>query len=188
MGRSRGGEPTKNTRPKRIDRKETVDVEKCPKNHNLSTKAKSYTKVVKVLHVWVENVEYTIKRRWCKKCGKYISAEPPGVSKNARVSDNYSALATWMHLNGLSHGKVTEFLEDVAKDKTSRTWSYRNKIKTARTLEPEYNAMKQEILSEPYLACDEVWWKIPGENGGKVMVALGKGICLAKVVWLANKE
>ena len=58
VGRPRGGEPTKNTSPKRIDCKETVDVEKCPKNHNLSTKAKSYTKVVKVLHVWVENVEY----------------------------------------------------------------------------------------------------------------------------------
>ena len=110
------------------------------------------------------------------------------MSKNARVSDNYSALATWMHLNGLSHGKVTEFLEDVAKDKTSRTWSYRNKIKISRTLEPEYNAMKKDILKEPYLACDEVWWKIPGENGGKVMVARGEKICLAKVVWSANIE
>ena len=186
VGRPRGSKPTKNMRPERIDRKETVDIRKCPKNHNLSTETKSYTKVVKVLHISTEYVEYTINRRWCKECGKYISAKPPGVSKHARVSDDYSSLTTWMYMNGLSHGKVTEFLTDVVKDKTSRSWSYRNKIKTAHTLEPEYNAIKQDILDEPYLACDEMWWKIPGENGGKIMVARGKEICLAKVVWSAN--
>ena len=188
IGRPRGGKATKNVRPKRIDRRETVDVTKCSKNHSLSDKVKSYTKIVKVLRVSVENVEYTINRRWCKKCDKYISAEPPGVPKHARVSDNYSALATWIHMNGLSHGKVTEFFTDVAKDKTSRSWSYRNKIRTAHMLEPEYNAMQQDILDEPYLACDELWWKIPGEAGGKIMVIRGKKTCVARVVWSANIE
>ena len=188
IGRPRGGKATKNVRPERIDRKETVDVTKCSKNHNLSDKVKSYTKVVKVLHVWVEHVEYTINRRWCKKCDKYISAKPPGVPKHSRISANYSSLATWMQMNGLSHGKVIEFFTDVAKDKTSRSWSYRSKIKTANTLEPEHKAIKQDILDKPYLSCDELWWKIPGEDGGKVMVVRAEDMCLAQVVWSANIE
>ena len=189
VGRPRGTKPNRNTRPKRIDRKETVDVLRCKKGHRLSEKVTDeYTRYAEVMHVWWENVEYTVKRRWCKECHRQVTARIPGVAKYARVSANYAAAASAAHMGGNSHGMAADYCTDVLKRKASRSWSYRNKISTARRLKPEYDEIRRKILDEPYLACDELWWNIMGQNGGKVLVARGENMCLAEVVWSANKE
>ena len=187
VGRPRGSKATRNMRPERIDRRETVDIRECPKGHHLSgTVTHRYTRVVKVMHVIWENVEYTVNRRWCRECGKQFSARVPGAAKHARVSANCSAAATALSMSGISHGKTAEFCADALKGETSRSWSYRNKMSAARRLAPEHGAIERDILSEPYLACDEMWWNLPKSNSGKVMVARGSRLCLAEVVWSAT--
>ena len=111
----------------------------------------------------------------------------PGVAKYAQVSPNY-AEASAAHTGGFSHGITADYCTDVLKRKMSRSWSYRNKISTARRLKPEYHTIRREILDESYLACDELWQNIIGQNDGKVLVARGENMCLAEVVWSADKE
>ena len=189
VGGPRGTRPNRNTRPKRIDRKETVDIAKCSEGRRLSEKVTArYTRYAEVMHVWWENVEYTVNRRWCKECHRQVTAKIPGVAKHARVSANYAAAASAAHMGGLSHGMAADYCTDVLKRKASRSWSYRNKISTARRLKPEYHTIRREILDEPYLACDGPWQNIMGQNGGKVLVARGENTCLAEVAWSANKE
>ena len=110
------------------------------------------------------------------------------MAKNARVSANTSAIATFLNLDGLPHGKVSKFCRDVLKNGTSRSWSYRNKISTSSRLILEHRDIEKKILDEPYLQCDKLWWKIPGCNGSKVMVARGKDYCLVRVAKSANKK
>ena len=188
-GRPPGGTATRNKRPVKIDREETVDIQTCSKGHKLSDKiSDQYHRVVKIVYIVTENVMFTVNRRWCKICKKQVSAKVPGVAKNARVSANTSAIATFLNLNGLSHGKVSVFCRDVLKNDTSRSWSYRNKISASRRLASEHRDIERKILDEPSLQCDELWWNIPGCNGAKVMVARGKDYCLVRVTESATKK
>ena len=183
-GRPRGTAPAINCRPQDIGRREVADMERCPEGHPLSGITETYTRVVRETRVMEQNVEHTVCRRWCRTCRKQYTARVPGAAKNARVSANCSAAATTLNMNGLSHGKTAGFCGDVLMCGGSRSWSYRNKISAARRLEPEYDVMRRDILREPYLQCDEMWWKIPKSNGGRVMVARGRRLCL--VVRSAN--
>ena len=183
VGRPPGQKPTINRRPEHIDREETVDIQTCPKGHALSENVTdSYDRVVKVKRVIVENVKYTICRRWCRECKKQYAAKPPNVAPYARVSANHSAIATSLNLNGLSHGKVAKFCGDALGGTESRSWSYRNKISASRRLAPEHEHIQEQILLEPYLQCDEIWWTKPGSSSTKVMMARGDRFCLARVV------
>lgn len=189
VGRPRGQKPTRNRRPERTDREEVIDIRQCPDGHLLSDNiAEQYDRVVKVTHVMREIVKYVINRRWCRECGKLFHNDPPGVAPYARVSANHSAIATSLNMSGLSHGKVAGFCRDAMKGEESRSWSYRNKIGASRRLAPEHRRIRERTLREPYLQCDEMWWKIPGSNSSKIMVARGAKSCLAEVVWSANIE
>ena len=189
VGRPSGQEATINKRPEHIDREEVVDIKECPKGHALSeTITDQYDRVVTVKRIVTENVKYIVYRRWCKECKKQYTARPPNVAPNARVSANQSAIATSLNMSGLSHGKVAKFCGDALGGKESRSWSYRNKISASRRLAPEHEYIQKQILLEPYLQCDEIWWTIPRSNTSKVLMARGAKFCLAKVVWSANIE
>ena len=89
-------------------------------------------------------------------------------------------------MNGLSHGKVAKFCGDARGWTESRFWSYRNKISAGRRLATEHEHTKKQILLEPYLQCDEIWWTKPGSGSSKVMMARGARFCLARAVESAN--
>ena len=188
-GRRPGCKPTINRRPTRIDREETIDVTVCPDGHPLSEKVSdSYTTVVEVMRILIENVLFTINRRWCRICKKLFSARPPGVAKYARRSANHQSAMVALHMNGLSHGKVAEFSDDVFKCPVSRSTPHRDKMSAGGRLSPEHDGIARDILEEPLLNCDELWWPVSGSSGGAVMVALGKKACLARVVESATIE
>ena len=187
VGRPRGTKPTINRRPQDIDRMEVADVVKCPGGHPLSGVTETYPRVVKRVRVTMENDEYIVCRRWCRKCKKQYMARVSGASPHARVSAKCSVAATTLNMNGLSHGKTAEFCGDVLKAGGSRSWQYRNKMSAACRLEPKYDATRRDILRELYLQCDEMWRKLPKANGDKIMIARGRRLCLV-VVWSATKD
>lgn len=187
-----GCKPTISKVPEHIDREETVDVTVCPnqkdgETHRLSENiTDSYYRHGKVLHITVEIVKFKINRRWCRTCKSQVAATPCCLHKYERVSSNLSAVATGLNLDGLSYGKVAGYCDDALKQDVSRSWAYRTKIRAGRRMVREYHTIEQDILSEPYLACDEMWCIIPGSNSAKIMVARGAEHCLAKVVSSAN--
>ena len=81
-GRPKGQKPSITRRPVNIDRAETVDCSVCPDcgDDNLSGVTDQYSRVVEHMKVTWENVQYKIKRRYCRNCQKQVSAKVPGVN------------------------------------------------------------------------------------------------------------
>ena len=181
-GRPKGQKPTITMRPADIDREETVDCSVCPDcgNDNLSGVTDQYSRVVEHMKIIWENVQYDLKRRYCRNCQKQVSAKVPGVMPNARTSSNHDALLTHLNVNGLSHAKTAQTSCDALKHDISASSSYRGKIRTSKALEPDHNSIKKKIMKEPVLNCDELWWPL-GKTKGVVLTALGKDACLMEV-------
>lgn len=180
-GRPKGQKATINRRTENIDREETVDCKECPHcGGELSGITDEYDRVVKEMKIICENVKYRIKRRYCRTCKKQVSSKVPNAMPYARTSSNHTALLTHLNINGLSHGKAADTSHDALKIGISRSSSYRNKISTSRRLSPDHESIKEEILKEPNLGCDELWWPI-GKTRGFVLTALGRNCCLMEV-------
>ena len=182
-GRSKGCPPNRNTRPKRIDREEVADCKECPEcGGALSDVTETRSRVVTNVTITTENVLYHVRRRRCAVCKKQVTAKVPNAEKYARVSTHVHSLCTTLNTLGISHGRVSEVLSSVLGRKISRTAAYRYKKKAAGWLAPEHETIKREILNEPYLGCDEVWWNLGSRGNGKVLMAVGAEFALAEVV------
>ena len=182
-GRPSGQKATINKRPEKVDRVEVNDFDKCPEcgSREISgTVTDSYDRIVKTTHIVTENVKHVVCRRYCRDCKNLVSARVPGVAPNARVSSNCSAIAATLNMSGLSHGKGARFCTDAIGVKTSPSWSYRNKISVSERLAPERDAIRRDVLKEPYLICDELHWPL-GKERGYVLAALGDKYCLMEV-------
>ena len=157
-GRPKGQKPSITRRPVNIDRAETVDCSVCPDcdDDNLPGVTDQYSRVVEHMKITWENVQYKIKRRYCRNCQKQVSAKVPGVMPNARTSANYDAFLAHLNANGLSHGKIANTSCDVLKRSISSSSSYRNKIRTSKVLESDHDSIKKKIMKEPVLNCDEL--------------------------------
>ena len=144
-----------------------------------------YERVANIWHVTSETVLYTVRRRYCRTCKKQVSAPIPGVNRYARTSGNMSAAGATLNMSGLSYGKAARFISDISNGMVSRSWSYRNKISTARRMDPAYDGIRCTILNEPYLQCDEFVWPVPGEESGLkngyALVARSTESCLVEV-------
>ena len=181
-GRPKGQKPSITRRPADIDRKETVDCSVCPccGSDRLSGVTDRYDRVVRCMNVIWENVLYRVNRRYCSSCKKQVSAKVPDAMPNARTSSNHDALLTHLNVNGLSHAKTAQTSCDALKHDISASSSYRSKIRTSRMLKPDHDLIREKMMEEPVLNCDELWWPL-GKTKGVVITALGKDACLMEV-------
>ena len=62
----------------------------------------------------------------------------------------------------------------------SASSSYRRKLAMAKELAPQRDAIRDDILRESYLQCDELWWAM-GAKPGYGLVALSRNACLIKI-------
>ena len=182
-GRPPGQKATVNKRPERVDRVEVNDFDKCPKcgSHEVSdTVTDSYDRIVETTRVVTEYVKHIVYRRYCRGCKKQVSAVVPGAAPNARISSNCSAIAASLNMSGLSHGKGAKFCIDAMGMAMSASRSYRNKISVSERLASERDAIRRDVLKEPYLTCDELHWPLKNKRG-YVLVAMGDKRCLMEV-------
>ena len=182
-GRPPGQKATINKRPESIAWVEVNDFDKCPKCglcEISDTVTSRYDRVVKTTYIVTVNVKHVVCRRYCRACKKQVSASVPGVAPNARISSNCSAVAATLNMSGLSHGKGVKLCTDAMDLEMSRSGSYRNKISVSERLPPERDAIRRDVLKEPYLTCDELHWPL-GKERGYVLAALGDKCCLMEV-------
>ena len=64
----------------------------------------------------------------------------------------------------------------------SRSSSYRKKIRAGKNTAPFHEHVKEDILNEPNLFCDEMHWPMGEESNGMVINVQGDKICLSYVV------
>ena len=159
-GRSPGKGATVNRQfeESEADVRETADLGACLGcDGELFDVTGEYTRRYKRVTVVTEKVLCTVKRRYCRKCKKQYTARPKGVAPNARVSANHSALLAWLNVKSLSHGRAAELSSDFLKAPVSRSGSYRRKVRTATALRPDYEAVRERLVKEEVLHCDELW-------------------------------
>lgn len=125
----------------------------------------TYDRVVEVQRTTTENVRIKTTRRYCRDCKKLVSKTAPGVAPNARISANKSAAMMQLNMAGLSHGKVADFCIETGGVKTTRSRTYRNKMSVAKRLAPRRDAIRRDVLKEPYLICDEFWCPLGKKSG-----------------------
>ena len=170
------------------DARETADLGACPGcGGELSGVTGEYMRRYERLTVLTERVLCTIRRRYCRKCKKQYTARPKGVAPNARVSANHSALLAWLNVKGLSHGRTAELSADFLKAPVSRSGSYRRKVRTATALRPDYEAVRERLVKEEVLHCDELWWPL-GEKRGVVVTVQSRTDCLMSVETSRSSE
>ena len=181
-GRPKGQKATINRRPEHIDREETIDDPCCPDcGAKMSeTITSQYDRVATIVQTIRENVLFNMKRRWCSKCKKQKSQPIPGVDKYARRSSSHTAAIASLNLSGMSHGRTAEHSKDIMGVGISRAAAYRDKMSLAKKCAPMRDSIREDILKEQNLRCDEFWWPINGKQG-YVLVALGKNSCLMEV-------
>ena len=170
------------------DVRETADLGACPGcGGDLSGVTGEYARRYERLTVLTEKVLCTVRRRYCCKCKKQYTARPKGVAPNARVSANHSALLAWLNVKGLSHGGTAELSSDFLKAPVSRSGSYRRKVRTATALRPDYEAVRERLVKEEVLHCDELWWPL-GKKKGVVVAVQGRTGCLMSVETSRSSE
>ena len=163
------------------DAREMADLGACSScGGELSGVTGEYTRRYERVTVVTEKVLCTVRRRYCRKCKKQYTARPKGVAPNARVSANHSVLLAWLNVKGLSHGRIAELSADFLKAPVSRSGSHRRKVRTATALRPDYEAVRERLVKEEVLHCDELWWPL-GEKKGVVVTVQGRTGCLMSV-------
>ena len=170
------------------DARETADLGACPGCcGELSGVTGEYTRRYERVTIVTEKVLCTVRRRYCCKCKKQYTARPKGVAPNARVSANHLALLAWLNVKGLSHGGTAELSSDFLKAPVSRSGSYRREVRTATALRPDYEAVRERLVKEEVLHCDELWWPL-GEKKGVVVTVQGRTGCLMSVEMSRSSE
>ncbi len=198
-GRPRGQKPTINRRPEHIDGEMTVDGTECPGcggplSENVTDE---YDRVAQIAYVIRKNILCHMKRRWCKKCKKQKSQPIPGVRRYARRSANHSAATVLLNTCGMSHARAAECGTDLMKIGVSRSAAYRDKKSHAADQKPRHDAIRDGVLGEEMLGCDEFHWPVApgcgdGNGGGKKgnsgygLIALGRENCLIEIA--ANRR
>ena len=165
-GRPKGCKATINKRPENIDREEVLDGTDCPDCGGplAETSPETIDKVVTMVRVIKENVLYKRRRRWCKNCKKLQAPSIPDVQKYARRSSNHTALTVSLNMNGMSHARAARHSKDVIKLDMSRSAAYRDKLSHAKQQEPFHAQIRQNVLAEPALGCDEFCTTVPRDK------------------------
>ena len=171
-----------------VDARETADLGACPGcGGEQSGVTGEYTRRYERVTIVTEKVLCTVRLRYCCKCKKQYTAKPKGVAPNAHVSANHLALLAWLNVKGLSHGGTAELSSDFLKAPVSRSGSHRKKVRAARTLRPDYEAVREGLMKEEVLHCDELWWPL-GEKKGVVVTVQGGTSCLMSVEMSRSSE
>ena len=95
-----------------------------------------------------------------------------------------------MWSGGITHkiyGGTAELSSDFLKAPVSRSGSYRRKVRTATALRPDYEAVRERLVKEEVLHCDELWWPL-GKKKGVVVTVQGRTGCLMSVETSRSSE
>lgn len=105
----------------------------------------------------------------CSQCGRRVQGRHPLQTSDAvgaaasQIGPDAQAAATLLHTQaGLSHGKVACVFDTLFGIKLSRGASAQIGLRAAARLEPDYQAIRDDLPRSPQIAADETGWRIGG--------------------------
>jgi transposase len=169
-GRREGHEGAGRARPEHIDSTVELDQSTCPRCGGvLSEKpTDSYTRVVEdVVPARVVVTKYVVKRRYCRRCRKQVSAPIPNVidgGSNERFGLRLMLLVVSLKLLGTSYEKIGSLLKLLFEIDLTEAAMVHCVMVVAEALGPRYEQLKQELIKEKSIHGDETSWRIKGRN------------------------
>jgi transposase len=105
----------------------------------------------------------------CVRCGQHVQGRHPLQTSDAlgaaasQLGPDAQAAATLLHTQlGLSHGKVAAVFDELFGIALTRGASAQINLRAGRRLEPDYQAILDDVRASEQLAADETGWRIGG--------------------------
>jgi len=169
-GRRRGHVGASRSRPERIDETIELDQSICPRCGGVLSEnhTDSYTRVVEdIVPAKVVVTEYVVRRRYCRRCRRQVSAPIPNViggGSNERFGLRLMLLVVSLKMLGLSYEKVGAHLKLLFDLDLTDAAMLHCVEGVARAFGPRYEELKKDLLKEKSIHGDETSWRIKGRN------------------------
>ncbi len=169
-GRKEGHEGASRSRPEHIDATVELDQSTCPRCGGvLSEKpTDSYARVVEdIVPARVVVTKYVVRRRYCCRCRRQVSAPIPNViegGSNERFGLRLMLLVVSLKLLGTSYEKIGSLLKLLFNLDITEAALAHCVMSVAKAFGPSYEELKKELMRERSLGGDETSWRIKGKN------------------------
>jgi transposase len=169
-GRREGHQGASRSRPEHIDATVELDQSSCPRCGGvLSEKpTDSYSRVVEdIVPARAVVTRYVVRRRYCRGCGRQVSAPIPNViggGGNERFGLRLMLLVVSLKLLGMSYEKIGSLLRLLFDLDLTEAAIVHCVMSVAEAFGPRYEQLKQELIKEKSIHGDETSWRIKGRN------------------------
>jgi len=169
----------RNARPNRVDRREKLELCKCPYcNGPLTKKKKTYSR--RVIHIQIpdaEVVEYKIPEYYCSTCKKTVRPKVPDALPNSKFDLNTAILISFLVVVlNMSVSNVKTLFSTLFGLEISKS-SISNILQQLRYyLGDEYAKLEAELKKAKVRYRDETGWRINGKLNWVWVCASAKAI------------
>jgi len=167
----------------RIDRIESLKIEKCPGcggNHleKGSVWERSHI-VAQLVEKPIEIVEYKQECGYCEDCGHKVTAVmPKGVIEGQDFGVGLQAMLGWMsHYGHLSYEKQQEWLREIGEIEVGIGTLQATTARLAKAVDPCISQLRDWIKEQPQVNADETPWIVKGVKEWLWNIS-GEGFCL----------
>lgn len=167
----------------RIDRIESLKIEKCPVcggNHleKGSVWERSHV-VAQLVEKPIEIVEYKQECGYCEDCGHKVAAVmPKGVIEGQDLGVSLQAMLGWMsHYGHLSYEKQQEWLREIGGIEVGIGTLQATTARLAKAVAPCISQLRDWIKEQPQVNADETPWIVKGVKEWLWNIS-GEGFCL----------
>ena len=167
----------------RIDRIETIKIEKClvcGGNHWEKNSLWEQSHVVaQLVEKPIEIVEYKQECGYCADCGsKVVAALPKEVVVGQDLGVSLQAMLGWMsHYGHLSYEKQQEWLKEIGGIEVGTGTLQATTVRLAQAVEPSISELKDWVKEQPQVNVDETPWAVKGVKEWLWNIS-GKEFCL----------
>jgi len=169
-GRRVGHQGASRTTPDHIDDTIELDQSTCPRCGGVLSEnhTDSYTRVVEdIVPARAVATQYVVRRRYCCRCRKQVSAPIPNVidgGSKERFGLRLMLLVVSLKLLGLSDEKIGSRLKMLCDLEITEAAMVHCVMSVARAFGPRYEELKEELRREATLHGDETSWRVKGKN------------------------
>lgn len=165
-GREEGHEGAGRQLPAKIDRREKLKpLEVCP-DCGKPLRIKGYRKrtILDLVPGNLEAIEWSIPQQYCGNCRKAVEPKVQTALPNSRFGLNFAIWIACLRMLGVSIDKILFLLQADYGLKVSNATVIETCRKLAEFLGDDYKALREELLKEKALYCDETSWRVNGKN------------------------
>src|SRR5437868_5742758 len=159
--------------PERVD--ETIMVEcppyceHCQGKVTVEGEASQYQIDLPEIRPWT--TEFILRYGKCSECGREVVGRHPRQTSQAfrvgsvQLGPSVLVFAAWLNkVGGLSYGKITALLKELAGLQVSRSALCRALLRMGKKLKPLYEELKAKIRNSPVVYPDETGWREGGKS------------------------